>query len=65
MAGPEERGNEVMAVFLLFLGLTTVSCALRVYCRLYIQKAFGWDDKFAVFAWVSKLCVQIDGSHRD
>jgi hypothetical protein len=57
MAGPEGRGYEVMAVFLLFLILTTVSCALRVYCRVYIQKAFGWDDRFAVFSWVSGLCL--------
>ena len=65
MAGPEGRGYEVMAVFLLFLALTTISCGLRVYCRVYIQKAFGWDDRFAVFAWVSQLFLPISKLYRD
>lgn len=65
MSGPEGRGYEVMAVFLLFLALTTISCALRVYCRVYIQKAFGWDDRFAVFAWVSKLFLTFSKIYRD
>jgi hypothetical protein len=65
MAGPAERGYEIMTVFLLFLALTTISCALRVYCRVYIQKAFGWDDKFAVFAWVSEFIhPNVDGTLR-
>jgi hypothetical protein len=36
-----------------------------VYCRVYIQKAFGWDDRFAVFAWVSKLFLIISKIYRD
>jgi hypothetical protein len=32
--------------------LTTVFVSMRMYCRLYIQKAFGWDDGFAASAWV-------------
>jgi len=65
MAGPEGRGYEVMAVFLFFLGLTTVACALRVYTRVYIQKAFGWDDRFAVFAWVSRHASLCESSLTD
>ena len=50
---PAGRGIQVLAVYSLFLVLTTVSVALRVYCRVHIQKAFGADDYFAVLAWVS------------
>lgn len=53
--GPAGRGVEVLAVYGLFLGLTTVTVGLRVYCRLHIQKAFGPDDYFAVLAWVSAM----------
>ncbi|KAM0719642.1 hypothetical protein Q7P37_003773 [Cladosporium fusiforme] len=49
---PAGRGPEVLAVYSLFLGLTTVTIGLRAYCRLRIQRAFGWDDWFAVLAWV-------------
>lgn len=50
---PAGRGIEVLAVYALFLVLTTVTVSLRVYCRAHIQKAFGADDYFAVLAWVS------------
>jgi hypothetical protein len=53
---PAGRGIEVLAVYSLFLGLTTITVALRVYCRAHIQKAFGIDDYFAVLAWVG--CVR-------
>lgn len=46
------RGPEVLAVYSLFLVLTTMFVGLRMYCRLCIQKAFGWDDGFAAAAWV-------------
>lgn len=49
---PAGRGPEVLAVYSLFLGLTTLTVGLRAYCRLRIQRAFGWDDWFAVLAWV-------------
>jgi hypothetical protein len=55
---PAGRGIEVFAVYLLFLTLTTITVALRVYCRAHIQKAFGTDDYFAVLAWVS--CLQTE-----
>ena len=55
MAGPEGRGYEIMAVLLFFLATTTISTAARVYCRVYIQKAFGWDDRFALLSWVCQL----------
>lgn len=52
---PAGRGVEVLAVYSLFLALTTITVALRVYCRAHIQKAFGWDDYFALISWVSLL----------
>jgi hypothetical protein len=55
---PAGRGIEVFAVYLLFLALTTITVALRVYCRAHIQKAFGTDDYFAVLAWVSHLRIK-------
>lgn len=52
---PGGRGPEVLAVYTLFLVLTTIFVSMRLYCRLYIQKAFGWDDGFAAAAWVTYL----------
>jgi len=49
---PGGRGPEVLGVYTLFLVLTTIFVSMRMYCRLYIQKAFGWDDGFAATAWV-------------
>lgn len=50
---PGGRGPQIIGVYSFFVGLTTVTLALRLYCRTYIQKAFGWDDYFAAFSWVS------------
>lgn len=52
---PAGRGHQVLGVYSLFLGLTTLTIALRAYCRVRIQRAFGWDDWFAVFAWVGRV----------
>jgi hypothetical protein len=49
---PGGRGPEVLGVYGFFLVLTTIFVSMRLYCRLYIQKAFGWDDGFAAVAWV-------------
>lgn len=54
---PAGRGPEVLAVYSLFLGLTTLTVGLRAYCRLRIQRAFGWDDWFAVLAWVGLVIL--------
>lgn len=52
---PADRGPQILGIYSFFVGLTTITLALRLYCRTYIQKAFGWDDYFAAFAWVSIL----------
>lgn len=51
---PADRGLQVVTIYSFFSALTTITVALRVYCRIYIQKAFGWDDWAALFSWVSK-----------
>jgi hypothetical protein len=50
---PAGRGPQILGIYSFFVALTTITLALRLYCRTYIQKAFGWDDYFAAFAWVS------------
>jgi hypothetical protein len=50
---PAGRGPQILGIYSFFVGLTTITLALRLYCRTYIQKAFGWDDYFAAFSWVS------------
>ena len=49
---PDGRGPQILGIYSFFVGLTTITLALRLYCRSYIQKAFGWDDYLAAFAWV-------------
>lgn len=49
---PAGRGPQVMTVYLLFLSLSTIATAFRVYCRAVVIKLFGWDDWLAVLAWV-------------
>lgn len=52
---PAGRGPQVLGVYSLFLGLTTLAIGLRAYCRVRIQRAFGWDDWFAVLGWVDRV----------
>ncbi|KAG0647006.1 hypothetical protein D0Z07_6147 [Hyphodiscus hymeniophilus] len=47
-----ERGPQVLAVGGFFLALSTISIALRCYCRAFVVKSFGLDDILAVIAWV-------------
>lgn len=52
MANTEDRSQEVAGVAGFFLALSTVSIALRCYCRIKVVKSFGWDDWFAVLAYL-------------
>lgn len=60
----ENRGPQLEAVALAFLGLAVVSFSLRVYVRAFMVRGFGTDDWFmsaaavAFFAYIS--CV-LDG----
>ena len=49
---PAGRGPQIMAVYVFFLIICTVTTWLRVYCRVRIVKKFGIDDGLAVIAWV-------------
>lgn len=53
----DNRGPEVLGVAGTFLALTTVAIALRIYCRMYVVKLFGWDDWFALTSWVRLLVI--------
>ena len=47
------RGPEVLSVYAVFTCLTTITTALRIYCRVFLVKKFAWDDWTAVVGWVS------------
>ena len=49
---PSGRGPELIGVFAFFMGLTTLTFALRVYVRTNLVKAFGLDDWTAAFGWL-------------
>lgn len=35
-----------------FLSISWIAVALRIYVRTFVVKAFGWDDRFMVFAQI-------------
>ena len=45
------RGPELLGTIGVFIALSTITVALRVYCRIVLVKNFGMDDYFAVIAW--------------
>lgn len=47
-----DRGESIIAVTSVFLGISLVAVSLRCYVRLRIVKAFGWDDRIMVLAMV-------------
>ena len=62
---PAGRGPQLIAPYSFFVGLTTITLALRLYCRAYVQKAFGWDDYSAALAWVSPLYSRAEKANSD
>jgi hypothetical protein len=52
MATPN-RGPELLAVNIAFVTTAVLACALRIYVRLMMVKAFGRDDWLMVLATVS------------
>ncbi|KAF2159730.1 hypothetical protein M409DRAFT_70796 [Zasmidium cellare ATCC 36951] len=53
---PAGRGPQVMGVFLLFLGLSSIATVLRIYCRVSLLKSFRSEDWLAVLAWAFFVC---------
>jgi hypothetical protein len=47
------RGPELLAVNTAFVTTAVLACALRIYVRLVMVKAFGRDDWLMVLATVS------------
>ena len=44
LINPESRDNQVYIISGVFMGLMLVFLALRIYAKIGIQKARGWDD---------------------
>ena len=55
---PVTRGPDTYVVGTVFLGLSTIVVALRLYARLFIRRWFGLDDLCVCLAWVSKLLLR-------
>jgi hypothetical protein len=47
------RGPELLAVNIAFITTAVLACALRIYVRVRMVKAFGRDDWLMVLATVS------------
>ncbi|PSN62142.1 hypothetical protein BS50DRAFT_138288 [Corynespora cassiicola Philippines] len=51
----DNRGPELRAVCSVFVGMAFVATALRVYVRLHLVRAFGWDDAFMIMAMLTHI----------
>ena len=51
--GRQNKGPAFLAVALLFTILASIVVFLRVYVRIWVKPAFGWDDGMIIFAIVS------------
>ena len=49
---PTTRGNALLVVNAIFIGLVIVIVSLRLYTRLVIKRWFGLDDIFILLALV-------------
>lgn len=48
---PSGRGPQLIAVYIFFQALTTITVALRVYVRAFMVKNFGADDWIMILGW--------------
>lgn len=51
----QNKGPAFLTVALLFTALASIFVLLRLHVRLFLRKAFGWDDGMIVLAMVSKV----------
>jgi hypothetical protein len=58
---PVTRGDALLVVNAVFIGLATITVGLRLYTRLFIKRWFGIDDVFILLALVSRLLYR--GGH--
>ena len=49
----QNKGPAFLAVALVFTILASIFVFLRVYVRVWVKPAFGWDDGLIIFATVS------------
>lgn len=45
-----DRATQLIQIEAFFISIAWIAIALRVYVRIFIVKAFGWDDGWMVFA---------------
>jgi hypothetical protein len=48
------RSTTIFVVTTIFLGISFIAVCLRCFVRLWLVRAFGWDDAMMVFAMVSR-----------
>lgn len=53
----ESRGPELFAVAITFVSLAAITVILRTYVRVFLVKAFGWDDAWMIIALVSSIAM--------
>ncbi|KAF2129613.1 hypothetical protein P153DRAFT_376043 [Dothidotthia symphoricarpi CBS 119687] len=51
----ENRGPELQVVVSTFVAVAFIAVVLRVYVRLFLVKAFGWDDSWMVAALLAQI----------
>ncbi|KAF2431911.1 hypothetical protein EJ08DRAFT_696058 [Tothia fuscella] len=56
---PETRGNSLIIVNGVFLGLMTVGVILRIFTRTVVRRWFGWDDVFIILAYLFTIGLNI------
>lgn len=48
----EDRSGPMLVLNIIFMTVTTIVVALRVYCRVWIVRSFGADDYLMVVTYV-------------
>jgi hypothetical protein len=51
------RSKAILIVTSIFLAISLISVALRIFVRTRVVRAFGWDDSIMVLAMVSPSTV--------
>jgi hypothetical protein len=54
---PVTRGNALVIVNYVFISITVIIVALRLYTRIHIRRWFGLDDIFIIVALVGTIAT--------
>lgn len=49
----ENKGTSFLIIALFFTILALMFVSLRIYTRIWITRAFGWDDKLIILSIVT------------